>query len=222
MVKLNNGTFVPLENFIKWHSSKQRNWTMPLEEKAAIIAKIALTKRKAVITPLGEFERFKDAVKAHGIVPAGLRSLIHNTAYPEYTYANPKHINPAKAFHKIYRIGPKKTTTPIGTFRSKIAAANALGLLKDQLGNLMLTNPQEYYFAEGGVNKSIRISNIPKNYKPSKIYKKTLRRFPLKFQSARVYALPLEQFNSLLIFHPDEFYNIKRREKLSKAAFGNM
>jgi hypothetical protein len=153
-VKLNNGKEVTLDEFITWHPQKQHQWTIPIEEKRATIEKTAAKKRRVVITPKGQFASLREATKALNMSKDALVKLIHNTAYPEYNYLDPKYIDKNKLFHKVYKVGPKKTVTPIGIFRSKIEAANALGILKDQLGKLMITNPDEYYYAEDGLNKS--------------------------------------------------------------------
>jgi hypothetical protein len=153
-VKLNDGTEVALEEFIKWTPRRQAFKTLPLEELHASRIRRGMAHRRAVNTPLGRFETMGEAVKALGITKDALRKLLLNTAYPKYSFVNPTQKELSEQFHKVYKVGPKKTVTPIGIFKSKIAAANALGILKDQLGKLMLTNPSEYYYAEDNVNQS--------------------------------------------------------------------
>lgn len=215
MVKLNNGKNVSLEEFVKWHPTKQHKWTVPIEEKKAIVAKMGLTKRKAVNTPIGQFATVNEAVKALGITKDKLRQLILNTAYPKYTYVNPSQSDISKQFHKVYNVGPKKTVTPIGTFPSKISAAKALGILKDQLGKLMLTNPNEYYYSEENINVGIKKVHDPALYHPTKgyrlpkIFMTPTGPYPSKLQACLSYGLSNSEMDVLMKDHPDDFYKIR-------------
>jgi hypothetical protein len=217
MVKLNNGTKVPLEEFVTWASGKQNLMTIPVKIKNEAITKRSrkintplgtfasmkeaitqteipyarlrryllstvhpeysyvtlkskdleqqinapthdeleatrirrgMAHRHAVNTPKGQYVTLREATKALGISKDALRKLCLNTAYPKYSYVNPTAKDLANQYHKVYKVGRKTTVTPIGTFKSKITAANALGILKDQLGKLMKTNPHEYYYSD--------------------------------------------------------------------------
>jgi hypothetical protein len=215
MVKLNNGREVALEEFIKWHPTKQHKWTVPVEEKKATLAKMGLTKRKAVNTPIGQFATVNEAVKALGITKDKLRQLILNTAYPKYSYVNPSPSDIAKQFHKVYNVGPKKTVTPIGTFPTKIAAANALGILKDQLGKLMLTNPKEYYYSSDNINIGIKKVRDPALYHPTKgyrlpkIFMTPTGPYPSKLQACLAYGLTNIEMDVLMKDHPNDFFKIR-------------
>jgi len=173
--------------------------------------------RRAVITPKGQFASVNEAAKALGISKGVLRYFCLNTAYPKYSYVNPTIQEIAKQFHKVHKVGPKKTVTPIGTFKSKIAAANALGILKDQLGKLMTTNPNEYYYAEDSVNRSHEFLNVSgidpvKGYRLPKVIMTPSGPFPSKLQAALAYFMPSKQFDVLLELEPDKFYFIKRKK----------
>jgi len=291
MVKLNDGTQVSLEEFIKWTPKRQEFKTRPLEEikaisdkikirnqravntplgrfssmteaiektkiryarlrslllnpdnseysyviskpedleylpkklqtpdqRKAVSAIVGLTKRRAVNTPTGQFSSVNEAAKALSIAKGVLRYFCLNTAYPKYSYVNPTPQEIAKQFYKVHKVGPKKTVTPIGTFKSKIAAANALGILKDQLGKLMTTNPNEYYYAEDSVNRSHEFLNVSgidpvKGYRLPKVIMTPSGPFPSKLQAALAYFMPSKQFDVLLELEPDKFYFIKRKK----------
>ena len=187
------------------------------EELDATRIRRGMAHRRAIITPKGEFATVNEAVKAHGITKDALRKLVLNTAYPDYRYVNPTPQDIAKQFHKVYKVGPKKTVTPIGTFKSKIAAAIALGILKDQLGKLMRTNPHEYYYADDNVNRSHEFLNISgidpvRGYRLEKNIMTPLGTFPSKIQAALAYFMPSKQFDVLLELEPDNFYYIKKKK----------
>lgn len=170
--------------------------------------------RRAVNTPKGQFETVREAIKILGITKDALRDLCLNTAYPLYSYVNPTQKDLAQQYHKIYNVGPKKTVTPIGTFPSKISAANALGILKDQLGKLMKTNPDEYYYSEDNVNIGIKKERDPSLYHPTKGYR--LQKvfmtptgpFPSKLQACKTYGLSEMEMDALMKNHPKDFYKI--------------
>ena len=63
MVKLNDGTKVPLEEFVTWNARKQNNRTMPLQELEEKKAKQIEAIRRAINTPFGKFSTFKEAVE---------------------------------------------------------------------------------------------------------------------------------------------------------------
>ena len=218
MVKLNDGTKVPLEEFVTWHPTKQHKWTMPLEEKAAIVAKMGLTKRKAVNTPKGQFATSRDATQALGISKDALRDLCLNTAYPQYSYVNPTKKDLAQQYHRVYKGGPKKTVTPIGIFNTKGIAAKALGISYEDLNRLIKLDPTNYFFSEDNVNIGIRKIHDPALYHPEKGYRlpklimTPLGPFPSKRQAALAYFLTPKQFDVLMELNPSEFYDIKKRK----------
>jgi hypothetical protein len=214
-VKLNNGTKVLLEEFVTWHQMKQHKWTMPLEEKKAISAKMGLTKRRAVNTPIGQFSTVNEAVKALGITKDGLRDLILNTAYPKYSYVNPTQKDIDKQFHRVYKGGPKKTVTPIGTYATKGLAAKALGISYDDLDRLIKLKPKKYYYSEDTLNIGIRKAHDPalyhltKGYRLPKIFMTPTGPFPSKLQACKTYGLSDMEMDVLMKDHPKDFYKIR-------------
>ena len=288
-VKLNDGTFVLLEEFIKWTPKRQEFKTRPLEEIIAIADKIrkknnrsiitpigtfasmeeailqtqipyarlrkyllsvlrpeysyvnlepkdieqqikqptideldatrirrGMAHRRAVNTPIGQFSTVNEAVKNLGITKDALRNLIRNTAYSKYSYVNPTPSDISKQFHKVYNVGPKKTVTPIGIFPSKIAAANALGLLKDQLGKLMLNNPDQYYYSSDNINVGKKkehdsaLFHPTKGYRLPKVYMTPTGPYPSKLQVALDYGLSVDEIDFLMNKNPIDFYKIKK------------
>lgn len=215
MVKLNNGKEVALEEFIKWHPTKQHKWTVPIEEKKATLAKMGLTKRKAVNTPLGQFSTVNEAVKALDITKDKLRQLILNTAYPKYSYVNPSPSDIAKQFHKVYNVGPKKTVTPIGTFATKGIAAKALGISYEDLDRLIKLEPKKYYYSKDNINIGVRKEHDPALYHPTKgyrlpkIFMTPTGPYPSKLQACLAYGLTNIEMNVLMKDHPDDFFKIR-------------
>ncbi len=216
MVKLNNGKEVLLEEFVTWHPTKQHKWTVPIEEKKATLAKMGLTKRKAVNTPIGQFSKFNEAVKALGMTKDGLRALCLNTAYPLYSYVNPTVKDIAKQYYRIYKGGPKKTVTPIGTFANKGLAAKALGISYEDLDRLIKLQPKKYYFSEDNVNIGIRKAHDPALYHPTKGYRLPKEYmtptgpYPSKLQACKDYGLSANEFDYLMKKHPKDFYKMKK------------
>jgi hypothetical protein len=216
MVKLNNGTKVLLEEFVTWHQMKQHKWTMPLEEKKAISAKMGLTKRRAVNTPIGQFITFNEAVRALGITKDVLRDLCQNTAYPKYSYVNPTQKDIDKQFHRVYKSGPKKTVTPIGTFATKGLAAKAFGVTYDEMSLLIKTQPKKYYYSEDNVNIGKRKAHDSALYHPTKGYRLPKEYmtptgpYPSKIQAYKDYGLSVKEFDYLMEKHPKDFYKMKK------------
>lgn len=216
MVKLNNGTKVLLEEFVTWHQMKQYKWTMPLEEKNLILAKMGLTKRRAVNTPIGQFLTVNEAVKKLGITKDGLRNLILNTAYPKYSYVNPTQKDIDKQFHRVYKGGPKKTVTPIGTYSTKGLAAKALGISYEDLNRLIKFQPKKYYYSEDTLNIGSRKANDPSLYHPTKGYRLAKEYmtptgpYPSKIQAYKEYGLSAREFDYLMEKHPKDFYKMKK------------
>lgn len=289
MVKLNDGTKVPLEEFIKWTTKRQEFKTRPLEEIRAIANKIriknnriintpigtfasmeeailqtqipyarlrkyllsiehpeysyavlepkdveqqitartqdeldamrirrGMAHRRAVNTPIGQFSTVNEAVKALGITKDGLRDLILNTAYPKYSYVNPTQKDIDNQYHRVYKGGPKKTVTPIGTYATKGLAAKALGVTYDELSHLIKTQPKKYYLSKDNVNIGIRKSHDPALYHPTKGYRLPKEYmtptgpYPSRLQAAFAYGLLVKELEYLMEKHPKDFYKIKK------------
>jgi hypothetical protein len=214
-VKLNNGKEVLLEDFVKWHPTKQHKWTVPIEEKKATLAKMGLTKRKGVNTPLGQFKTFREAVEALGITKDSLRDLCLNTAYPLYSYVNPTKSDISKQFHRVYKGGPKKTVTPIGTFATKGIAAKALGISYGDLNRLIKLEPLKYYYSKENTNIGKRKEHDPalyhptKDYRLQKIFMTPTGPYPSKLQACIEYGLTNIEMDVLMKDHPKDFYKIR-------------
>lgn len=289
MVKLNDGTSVPLETFVTWSAFKQNLMTISVERKKEWYKKITrnriravntpygkfesiseaaskigipysrirkfllspeypeyslvnptskdvlpekkektseeldamrirrgMAHRRAVKTPKGTFETVNEAIKALGITKDALRDLCLNTAYPLYSYVNPTPQDIAKQYHKVYKGGPKKTVTPIGTFATKGLAAKALGVTYDEMSLLIKTQPKKYYYSEETLNIGIRKVIDPALYHPTKGYRLPKEYmtptgpYPSKLQACKDYGLSAKEFDYLMEKHPKDFYKMKK------------
>jgi hypothetical protein len=289
MVKLNDGTKVPLEDFIKWTPKRQEFKTRPLaeikeitdktklktsrpintpfgpfpsirealiqtgipyyqlrrfllstehpeysyvktyignekrdpkvpteEELDATRIKRGMAHRRAVNTPKGQFATCREAIKALGITKDALRDLCLNTAYPQYSYVNPTKKDLAQQYHRVYKGGPKKTVTPIGTFATKGLAAKALGISYHEIGYLIKTQPKKYYYSEDNVNIGIRKAHDPALYHPTKGYRlpkvfmTPAGPYPSKLQVRKDFGLSVEEFDYLMNKYPRDFFKIKK------------
>ena len=153
MVKLNDGTSIPLELFVKWHHVKQHAKTTPIEERKKLLAKLAKKRMRAVSTPLGTFNSLADAAKKHKITIDQLRPLIRNTAFPEFKYVRPRPRDAEKEFYKPKNIAIEKTdklVTPLGKFPTKRDAEKAHGFTKTRLNTLLRKDSENYYFIDVG------------------------------------------------------------------------
>jgi hypothetical protein len=148
IVKLNNGTKVPLEEFVTWTSRKQTIFTLPGEIRQAMIKKKAKNTQRAINTPIGQFSCFEDAKKALNLGTYALRSRLRNTAYPEYNFVNPKPSDLEKEIHQIRKRGRKFTVTPLGIFRSKVEAYSTYGIKKGDFEDLLKQYPDQYYYLD--------------------------------------------------------------------------
>lgn len=184
MLKLNDGTSVSLEEFNTWHFNKQLAKTRPIEEAKAIIAKTALKNQRSINTPQGQFLSINEALKVVKLSYTALRSHLLNTAYPEYSYVNPKPSDAKKEFYEVYKAS-RKVVTPLGTFRSKAKAAEAHKLQKGQFGRLMNSDPENYYLLSAGPQKKIEVIKV-KKIRPKKEPKKKLTKDERRIISLKV------------------------------------
>jgi hypothetical protein len=185
-----------------------------LEELDAMRIRRGMAHRRAVNTPIGQFSTVNEAVKALGITKDGLRNLILNTAYPKYSYVNPTQKDIDKQFHRVYKGGPKKTVTPIGTFATKGHAAKALGISYEDLNRLIKSQPKKYYYSEDTLNIGSRKANDPslyhstKGYRLQKVFMTPTGTFPSKIQACKTYGLSVIEMDVLMKHHPKDFYKI--------------
>ncbi len=215
MVKLNDGTKIPLEEFITWSVNKQSMRTMPIEQKRQIAEKISLKNRKGVITPKGVFDSMSEAVKALGISNPTLKSLCLNTAYPNYQLINPSARDLAKQFYKKHKAGNKKTVTPIGSFDSMKSAAKALGISVDSLRALIKNDNKNYYYSEENLFAGRRKVHDPSDFHPTLGYrlpKKVMTPvgiYSTRPKAARAFGLLTDEMKLLMKLNPQDFYFIK-------------
>jgi hypothetical protein len=188
MVKLNDGTSVPLEVFNTWHHVKQWAKTRPLEEQKRIVAERVERTKRAVNTPLGKFNSVAEAAKEHGLNTVQLRTLIRNTAFPEYNYVVPK---PRDSKHEFYELSKPitllddKVVTPLGKFPNKRAAERAHGISKTRLNTLLKKDSEHYYFIEIGPKPNpVAPPKPPKVKKPKKPQAKKPRLSPEAYKEA--------------------------------------
>lgn len=188
MVKLNDGTSVPLEVFNTWHHVKQWAKTRPLEEQKRIVAQRVERTKRAVNTPLGKFNSVAEAAKEHGLNTVQLRTLIRNTAFPEYNYVVPK---PRDSKHEFYELSKPitllddKVVTPLGKFPNKRAAERAHGISKTRLNTLLKKDSEHYYFIEIGPKPNpVAPPKPPKVKKPKKPQAKKPRLSPEAYKEA--------------------------------------
>ena len=158
MLSLNNGTSVSLEEFNSWSPQRQWRRTIPIEQFNAIYKDKQAPISKAVNTPKGQFPSIRDAAKAFNISAPTLRGYLHNEAYPEFNFVDPKNLIKKAIKNKVLNAGKKNTFTPKGIFPSKIEAAKAYGLTKGQFERLMQREPMNYYYTDDNINKRTRIA----------------------------------------------------------------
>lgn len=208
----------PEYSYVKTHiGNEKRDPKVPTEEELdATRIRRGMAHRRAVNTPKGQFATVREAINVLGITKDALRDLCLNTAYPQYSYVNPTKKDLAQQYHRVYKGGPKKTVTPIGTFATKGLAAKALGISYDDIGHLIKTQPKKYYYAEDNVNIGIRKSHDPALYHPTKGYRlpKVFMTpsgpYPSKLQACKDYGLSTEEFDFLMKKHPKDFFKIKK------------
>ena len=220
MVKLNDGSKVPLEEFVTWHHAKQHRFTISTEEKKTIYAKSGAKLQRAVNTPMGQFPSFGTATQALGITDVVLRKYIRNTALPLYSYVEPTSEDISKQFHKVLTAGKKKTITPIGTFDTRISASKALGIEDHQLKRLIKEYPEQYYYSVDNTNVGKRkardgIKKLPiKKYKFISKIVTPLGDFLTRKDAALALSKTPEQFENLMLTLPSKYYIKKNRIKL--------
>ena len=200
----------------KVRPKKEPKRLLTKEERKVISLKVGEKKRRVLLTPKGQFNSVNEAVKTLKITKSALRDLCLNTAYPLYSYLNPTPQDIAKQFHKVYKGGPKKTVTPIGTFATKGLAAKALGITYDEMSLLIKTQSKKYYYSEDTLNIGIRKMHDPALYHPTKGYRLPKEYmtptgpYPSKSQAYKEYGLSVKEFDYLMEKHPKDFYKMKK------------
>jgi hypothetical protein len=160
MVKLNDGTQVPLETFITWHHLTQTAKTRSLEELKKLIDKLSETHKRVVNTPLGRFNSVKEAAERHKFGITKLRRLLQNTAISDFNYDKPRANDTRKQFHAPPIPQVEKVVTPLGKFITQRAAEKAHGFSSKQLTTLLRNDSENYYLIKDGPKPNTQ--KIPK------------------------------------------------------------
>jgi hypothetical protein len=179
------------------------------------IAKRSKKQLREVITPHGNFESCEKAAEFLGVGANFVRRLVHNTAYPEYTYVNPNYIVKKNLHHHIKNRILKITVTPFGTFTFKKDAYQSLGLSRQELGRLMKTHPKDYYEIEDVSNLKFFNKSTPARkktvyFQPKRGIVTPKGHFVSKPQAALAHKKTAEQFQKLLDTKPDKYFVIKK------------
>ena len=128
-------------------NTKRKVYTIKLSPEAynAAIAKRSKKQLREVITPYGNFESCENVAEFLGVRRNFVLRLIHNIAYPEYTYVNPEFISKSKLHYKVKTLFPTLTVTPFGTFASKRKIHKEIGISYDEVLYLMEKHPKDFY-----------------------------------------------------------------------------
>jgi hypothetical protein len=223
MVKLNDGTKIPLEVFVTWSAIKQTNMTMPIEEKIARYSKVADKHRRTVQTPMGIFKSIKEAVTQTGITISRLRRLLYSEEFPDYKILNSipdddkrviKHLSKKEKEARQANKGisrRRSIITPKGEFPSVTAASIALKLWRGQLTRL-LQNPEHPEF-----RYSDSKPQIPEKKPPLKANKTERVRSPdqvvtpkghfvTKIQADLAHNISSKELEELFVSNPNKYY----------------
>lgn len=150
---------LPLPKIQKPKKPQAKKPRLSPEAYKEAIAKRAKAQLREVITPFGNFESLEKAADFLGVRANFVRRLIHNTAYPEYTYANPNHISKNKLHYKIKTLFPTLLVTPFGTFASKRKIHNEIGITYKEILYLMDKHPKEFYI----IYKNEKLQHLNRN-----------------------------------------------------------
>lgn len=224
-VKLNDGTSVPLEEFITWSALKQNNMTMPIEEKIARYKKVADKHRRSVQTPMGIYSSMAEAVEKTGITISKLRRLLYSEEFPDYKILNPISDDSKRVIKKLSskdkadrqankaKSRRRSIITPKGEFPSVTAASIALKLWRGQLTRL-LQNPAhpEYRYSD----EKPQINPNKPQPKPNKTER--VRRpdevmtpkghFVTKLQAALALNISSKELEQFFVNDPENYYLI--------------
>jgi hypothetical protein len=158
-IKLNDGTEVPIDEFITWDARKQ---SFLLKNYREILAgKYKNGVYRKVITPKGEFINTSKAADAEGVSVSVLTRKLRHVLYPDYHYVDetPEDLiytkpirkrmsNPEKYNSEREKLLGKKTKTPLGIFDTLGKAAKAHGVTMPTIKRRMRDFPEEFYFVD--------------------------------------------------------------------------
>lgn len=120
------------------------------KEKKARQENKAISRRRSIITPKGEFPSVTAASIALKLWRGQLTRLLQNPQYPEFRYSDSKpqisEKKPPLKPNKTERVRrPDQVVTPKGHFVTKIQAALAHNISSMELEKLFVTKPNKYY-----------------------------------------------------------------------------
>ena len=158
-IKLNDGTEVPIDEFITWEARKQSFLLKNYKEILAEKYKNGVYRK--VITPKGEFINASKAADAEGVSISMLTKRLRHVLYPEYHYVDEspedliytKPIRKSKSDPEKYnsereKLLGKKTKTPLGVFDTLGKAAKAHKVTMPTIKRRMRDFPNDFYFID--------------------------------------------------------------------------
>jgi len=148
-IRLSDGSYVTLDEFITWSAQRQGARLMPIETRQKIANAVRVTHRP-VITPKGEFRSARAATIELGIHLNTLTRRIFDLDNPDYRYVTEKPEDIPKYFHSSLTDAPRKIITPLGEFANLKLATKAIGIAEATLKRLIYdtTNTSFRYAVE--------------------------------------------------------------------------
>jgi hypothetical protein len=156
-IRLSDGTYVTLDEFIKWSHARQQNKLMSKDKRAKINQKISVANGRKVITPKGQFPTLTSAADALGMNRDVLSGMLYDTSIPEFRFADKKDQDKLREFDGRIVNKPKRITyTPLGQFSSNANAIKAINIKAHVFAKLLISNPSQYYvrMSDGSVASS--------------------------------------------------------------------
>ena len=218
MVKLNNGTKVPLEEFVTWSAFKQNLMTISVERKKEWYKKIAKNRTRAVNTPCGKFKSISEAASSIGIPYSRMRKFLLSPEFPEYNLVNltSKDVLPQKKEKTLEELDAMRirrgmahrraVNTPKGQFETVRLAIKVLGITKDALRNLCLNTAYPLYSYVNPTAKDLA-QQYHKVYKSG--FKKTVTpigTFNTKGLAAKAFGVTYDEISFLIKTQPKKYY----------------
>jgi hypothetical protein len=208
-IKLNNGSEVPIDEFITWSSRRQIMLTRPLEEVNKATAKASAKYQRQVVTPKGVFPSITIASNIFGVSRDTLSKYIYNTAIPEFRFLISKPEDKLKEFHKPMNSILNKTSvyvkTPLGIFKSISDAAKEHNVPRHQIEQKIRSkNHPNFHKFESEENTFSHVKHATK--------KKTvtpLGIFDSKNEARKAHGSTYHMFNNLFKNLPDQYYFIE-------------
>lgn len=205
-IKLNNGSEVPIDEFITWSAHRQAMLTRPLEEVKEATAKASAKYQRQVVTPKGIFPSITIASNVFGVSRDTISKYIYNTAIPEFKFLNPKPEDTLKEFHKptnsILNKPSVYVKTPLGVFKSIADAAKAHNVPRHQIEQ-KIRSPRQPDFhkfeSEENTFKHVKHATKKKTVTPLGV-------FDTKNEARKAHGTTYHMFNNLMKTMPDKYY----------------